>query len=123
MDTRNSIVLLAHAFAGWVLCGAIMGIGMTLTSIGNTLVLHAIGAPVIFGLLSLNYFRKFNYTTPLQTAIVFVSFVIFMDVFVVALLIEESFEMFRSVLGTWIPLFLIFISTYLAGLYSTPEVE
>jgi len=94
-----------------------MGIGMGVTSLENTLIIHAIGAPIIFVIISLVYFEKFNYTTLLQTAIAFVSFAVFMDVFVVSLLINKSFEMFASILGTWIPLALIFISTYLTGLY------
>lgn len=64
------------------------------------------------------YFKKFNYTNPLQTAIIFVSFVIFMDIFVIALLIEKSFVMFKSILGTWIPFILIILSTYLTGVYA-----
>ena len=115
---KKSMVILAHAFVGWALCGAIMGIGMAVTSIETTLVVHAIGALFIFIILSLVYFGKFNYTTPLQTAIIFVGFVIFMDVFVVALIINKSFEMFSSVLGTWIPFVLIFTSTYLTGIFS-----
>jgi hypothetical protein len=38
-----------------------------------------------------------------------------MDVFVVALLIERSFQMFASLLGTWIPFALIFLSSWAAG--------
>ena len=72
----------------------------------------------LFATISLIYYKKFNYTTPLQTAIVFVFFVVFMDVFVVALLIEKSFEMFTNILGTWIPFALIFVSAYLTGLYA-----
>lgn len=112
------VVILAHAFVGWVLCGAIMLIGRSVTSLQTTLIIHAISVFVIFAIIGLNYFKRFNYTTPLQTAIIFVSFVILMDVFIVALLIEKSFEMFRSILGTWIPFIFIFKATYLAGLYT-----
>ena len=112
------VVILAHAFVGWVLCGAIMLIGRSVTSLQTALIIHAIGVFVIFAIIGSNYFKRFNYTTPLQTAIIFVSFVILMDVFIVALLIEKSFEMFRSILGTWIPFIFIFKSTYLAGLYA-----
>ncbi|MHC4605189.1 MAG: hypothetical protein ACYS6W_17880 [Planctomycetota bacterium] len=112
---RKTVIILVHAFVGWALCGAIMAVGMQVTSIENTLVVHAIGAPIFFAAVSLVYFGKFGYTTPLQTAIVFVSFIVFMDIFVVALLIEKSFEMFTSILGTWIPVVLIFISAYLTG--------
>jgi hypothetical protein len=49
------------------------------------------------------------------TAALFLALVVFMDFFVVALLIEKSFDMFLSPLGTWIPFALIFLSTYFVG--------
>lgn len=94
-----------------------MGIGMAVTSEGNALIIHAVAAPIVFAVLSFIYFTKFDYTTPLQTAAIFVAFVIAVDVFVVALLILNSFEMFTSPLGTWIPFALILLATYLVGLY------
>lgn len=118
LSIRKLIIVLVHALIGWALCGATMGIGMAVTSIENALIIHAIAALIIFATISLIYYKKFNYTTPLQTAIVFVFFVVFMDVFVVALLIEKSFEMFTNILGTWIPFALIFVSAYLTGLYA-----
>jgi len=118
LSIRKLIIILVHALIGWALCGATMGIGMMVTSVENALIIHAITAPIIFATISLIYFKKFNYTTPLQTAIIFVFFVVFMDVFVVALLIEKSFKMFTNILGTWIPFALIFISAYLTGLYA-----
>jgi hypothetical protein len=92
-----------------------MGIGMAVTTMDNTLIAHAVGAPIFFAIVSLVYFSKFNYTTPLQTATLFISFVIAMDIFIIAVLINRSFEMFASLLGTWIPFVLIFTSTYLTG--------
>ncbi len=115
MNPKKLITLLVHAFIGWALCAATMGIGMATTSLQNALIVHAIGAPIFFTIVSLNYFKKFNYTTPLQTAMIFVGFVIVVDFFVVALLINRSLEMFGSLLGTWIPFALIFTSTYLTG--------
>jgi hypothetical protein len=41
-----------------------------------------------------------------------------MDFFIIALMIEKSFDMFKSILGTWIPFILIMLSTYLTGIYS-----
>ncbi len=110
------LTVLAFAFVGWAICGAIMGIGRAITSLENTLVIHAIGAPIVFGAFSRSYFKKFNYTSPLQTAAAFLGLVVFMDVFLIALFIEKSFAMFASILGTWIPFSLIFVSTYLTGL-------
>jgi hypothetical protein len=123
MNASKISVLLAHAFAGWMLCAATMGIGMAVTSINNALMIHAIAAPIFFAVISLVYFRRFNYTMPLQTAIIFIAFVIAMDLFVVAMLINRSFDMFTSLLGTWIPFALIFLSTWLTGLLTAKPLK
>jgi hypothetical protein len=116
MKASTMLIIFAHAFLGWALCAATMGIGMAVTTLENTLIIHAIAAPIFFAGVSLVYFRKFNFTSPLQTALIFVLFVIAMDFFVVAMLINRSFEMFTSLLGTWIPFGLIFLSTWITGL-------
>ena len=110
-----SIIILLGAL-GWALCGAIMFIGMSVIDLQTTLIVHAIGAPIIFSLISLFYFTRYNFTTPLQTATAFFLIVILLDFFIVALIINRSFDMFRSPLGTWIPFGLIFLSTYLTGI-------
>ena len=115
LSLNKAVVILIHAFVGWAFCAAIMGIGMAVTSLQTTLILHAIGGPIGFIIISLFYFNKFDYTSPLLTAIWFVAFVIFMDLFIVALLIEKSFAMFKSILGTWLPFTLIFLATYFTG--------
>lgn len=93
-----------------------MGIGLAKTTLQRALIIHALAAPIIFALVSTIYFALFAYTTPFVTAAAFVSIVIAMDVFVVALLMQHEFTMFKSVLGTWLPFVLIFASTYLVGL-------
>ena len=118
MNIREAIIVLVHALIGWALCAATMGIGMATLSMRNALIVHAVGAPIFFTVISLVYFYKFNYTSPLRTALIFVGFVITVDFFVVALLINRSLDMFTSLLGTWIPFALIFLSTYLTGLFS-----
>lgn len=119
MDTigaKKIIIILVHASAGWVLCGAVMFIGMAMTSVENTMIIHAILVPIIFAVISLIYYRRFNYTSPLQTAVVFLAFIVLLDIFVVSLLINKSLVMFESILGTWIPLASIFIVTYITGI-------
>ena len=115
MNTRKVLIILAHAFVGWALCTASMLIGMATMSIEGALIVHAIAAPVIATIVSLVYFNKFNYTSPLTTALIFVSFVIVVDFFLIALIINRSLEMFASPLGTWIPFALIFAATYVTG--------
>lgn len=113
---KQILIIIALGLLGWALCGAIMFVGMSVTSIEKTLIVHAIGAPVIFSLISLLYFKKFRFTSPLVTAVLFILIVMLMDFFLVALVINKSLEMFQSLLGTWIPFCLIFLSTYLTGL-------
>jgi hypothetical protein len=115
MNGKRIVILLIHAFVVWALCAATMGIGMAFITLEITLIIHAIGAPIFAAIVSLVYFARFNFTTPLQTALFFIGFVIVVDFFVVALLINRSLEMFTSLLGTWIPFVLIFASTYLTG--------
>ena len=80
-----------------------------------TLIIHAAGAPLGFAVISWCYFRRFSFSSPLATAALFLPTVIVLDIVIVAWLIEKSFAMFRSPLGTWIPFALIFSATYLTG--------
>ncbi len=50
-------------------------------------------------------------------ASIFVGFVILVDFFLVALIINKSMDMFASFIGTWLPFMLIFTATYLTGIY------
>lgn len=114
MPKKTSIVL-GFAFAVWAFCGALVGVGRQFMSLEATLIAHAIGAPVGAVFLSWLYFRNYGFTSPLVTAAIFVGSALALDVFVVAMLIEQSFEMFASVLGVWIPQALIFTATSLTG--------
>jgi hydrogenase-4 membrane subunit HyfE len=107
---------------GWALCGAVIGIGYSVTSQENTLIVHAIVAPIIFASLTLLYFRKVDHSSPFNTALTFTAIIITMDFFVSGLLIQGSLSMFSSILGTWIPFAEIFSATYLAGTFETRRV-
>lgn len=122
LSVRQMVVIGLSGLVGWALCGSIVFIGRSFMPMDTTLIVHALGAPVIFTTISWIYFTRFGYTRPLTTAAVFVGIVIFMDVFLVALIIERSMEMFESLIGTWIPWALIFLSTYLTGLYLESRV-
>ena len=117
------IIVAALGLIGWALCGAIMFVGMSVITIETTLIAHAIGAPVIFSMISWFYFTKLGYTSPLQTSVSFLLIVIFLDFFLVALVINRSLEMFQSLIGTWIPFGLIFLSTYFTGLIVEAQVK
>jgi len=116
VSTKSAAVTVAFALAGWALCVATMGVGMRMTSLENALSVHAVAAPVFFAALSFFYFHRETSWPPLYAATVFLGVVMFMDVFVVALFIERSFAMFESILGTWLPFLLIFVSSWWTGL-------
>ncbi len=116
LNLKKALSLLAHAFALWGFCAAVMGIGMAVMPLNTVLIVHAIAAPIIAAAVTSFYYWKFNHTTPLQTALCFVLFIILMDVIVVAMIINQSFEMFESFVGTWLVFMLIFAVTYLTGI-------
>jgi hypothetical protein len=118
MNLRNLAIVLAHAFIGWALCAAVMGIGMATLGTGKALIIHLIAAPIFFIIISSVYYRKFNFTSPLLTAIIFTIFVMGMDFFLVALIIMRSLDMFtgfNGFIGTWLPFTLIFSTTWITG--------
>lgn len=115
---KVAFVVLGLGVIGWALCGATIGVGRAVTSLENTLVIHAILAPVFFGVLSWVYHRRYAFTAPLTTAAIWIGVVIGLDAGLVAPVFEGSYEMFTSFLGTWLPFMLIFLSSYLAGRFA-----
>lgn len=123
LDISKVGIVMGHAFLGWALCAATMGLGMALVSEETAIIIHAIAAPIFFAGIAWVYFTRFHYTAPLQTALIFVGFVMFVDFFLVALVLLGSLDMFANLLGTWIPFALIFISTYGTGWLIVPKSE
>ena len=117
MDVKNWLTVLVHALVVWAICGAIMFIGMATTTMSVTLTVHAIAAPLASGHMALRYHRKHRHFPPIWVAAFFVGTALFVDFFLVAMVIERSFEMFASFTGLWLPMILIFIAAYLAGRY------
>jgi hypothetical protein len=114
----KAAVIAMHALAGWAYCGVLIGIGRRFLAMHTTLVVHAVGAPVGFALISLLYYRRFAFTNPWQTAVAFLGVVVVLDLFLVAPVFEKDYAMFSRVLGTWIPFALIFAATYFTGRWS-----
>jgi len=114
---QKTAIIMAFAVAIWAFCGAIIGIGRQFLDMDTTLIVHALGAPVGAAFFAAIYFRYFAFTRPLVTSVFFVAASLTLDVFVVAMLVEQSFEMFGSVLGVWIPQASIFLATFLTGIF------
>ena len=117
---KKAAIILGFGVAVWAFCGALVGVGRQFMSMDMTLIVHAVGAPV-GAIASWFYFRNFYFTRPLATAAIFVGLSLVLDVLIVALLIEKSFDMFSSFLGVWLPQALIFAATYSTGKFMAPE--
>ncbi len=118
---KKAAIILGFGVAVWAFCGALVGVGRQFMSMDMTLIVHAVGAPVGAAIASWFYFRNFYFTRPLATAAIFVGLSLVLDVLIVALLIEKSFDMFSSILSVWLPQALIFSATYSTGRFMTPE--
>lgn len=112
---RSTPRLVAHAFVGWALCGATMGLLVQVTTLGAALAVHAVAAPVFFGVIAWHYFRARGARDPLPTAAVWTAIVAVLDLVVVAGLWQGSLAMFGSIAGTWLPFALIFLATWAVG--------
>ncbi len=117
MELKKKSIVLLFALIGWLICASLMGVGMRLFPMQVALIIHAVGGTIAFGILSFTYHKKFNYTRPLMTALVFIGFTVLVDFFLVALIVNKSLDMFKSPLGTWIPFASIFVVTYLMGIW------
>jgi len=110
---RASLVaVLVHAIVGWAACGAIMGLLLATLALPTALVVHAIAAPIVFSALSAHLYTHHSRRPPLLVAFVFTASVTLLDAVIVAGVVQRSFAMFTSFVGTWLPLALIFASTY-----------
>jgi hypothetical protein len=105
----------SHGVVGWAICGATVAVGRQLVSLETTLVVHAIVAPLVFGVLARRYFHGFRQARPVTTALALVGIVIGLDALVVAPVFERSYAMFASPLGTWIPFASITVVSFAVG--------
>lgn len=107
--------LIGTGIAIWACCGAVMGLAQSLTTTDNALLIHAAAAPVVGAGLSFAYYRATRSDRFVFTAGVLTVTPAALDFFVVATLLLRSYGMFGSLIGTWIPFALIFVSSYLTG--------
>jgi hypothetical protein len=112
---KRRAVLILHALVGWAVCGVTIGVGRQTVALDTALLIHAAVAPLVFGVLSWLFFRWFPASSALGVALTMLGVVMGLDALLVAPLLERSYAMFESILGTWLPFASIFVASYLAG--------
>ena len=90
LGSKQIAIIVLLGLLGWALCGAIMFVGMSVMGLRTTLIVHAIGAPIIFTVISMFYYKKFHYTSALLTGGFFLAIVALMDFFLVGLVISRK---------------------------------
>jgi hypothetical protein len=117
-----SLIVGTFALAGWAFCAAIMGVLPPRVGMDAALLIHLLAGPIAFAALAFAYHRRFGDFSPLPVAAAFVAVAIALDVLLVAFVILGSFDMFRSVIGTWLPFLLIFLASWAAGKWSRRRI-
>ncbi len=79
------------------------------------IVVRALASPVVFACVSASYFRGPHAWAPLRAAATIALLVGLLDLVIVASFIQRSLVMFRSFVGSWLPLLLAFAATWTTG--------
>jgi hypothetical protein len=106
---------LVHATVGWVLCAGIVAPLLAATSPGVAIFGHGIAAPLVFAGVSVSYFLRRGAWTPLRAALFFAFVVAMLDLVIVACFVMRSLAMFQSFAGSWLPLLLVAVATFVTG--------
>lgn len=115
-DTARTLTRVGvHATVGWAMCGSTMALLLGTTSLRTALAVHALAAPVIFAVVSASYFRGPHAWPPFRAATVFAALAFLFDLVIVAGFVQRSLAMFQSFIGSWLPLALIILATWMTG--------
>jgi hypothetical protein len=109
------VYLLGLAVVLWAACGAVMAFGRQVWSLDTALWIHLAAAPAVAFLVARVHKRLAPDFGPVLRATAITGIVVGLDVGVVVPIFEGSFAMFRSLVGTWLPLAAIFLASLAAG--------
>lgn len=107
--------LMLHGLMGASLCAALMAGLLGAGALRAAPVVHALMAPLIFAWIAVRYFGARGARNPLPTALFFTAGLALIELLVVAGLVQGSLDMYRSVLGAWLPYALVFAVTWATG--------
>lgn len=114
IEARERPALAAAAgwgIAAWAACGLVMALGRAAFGLEVALWVHLAAAPAIALAAAVLCWNHARHPGPLATAAILAGVPAALDALVVAPILERSFAMFASPLGTWIPLSLIFVAS------------
>jgi hypothetical protein len=110
------VYLFGLALLLWVACGTVMAVGRRLWGLDAALKVHLAAAPITAFLVAAAHVLIAPGFGSLLRAMAITALVVVLDALIVAPILEHSYAMFRSVIGTWLPFALIFFASLAAGL-------
>ncbi len=112
---RSAARLVVHGAVGWAACAAAMAGVFAVGGVGAALVTRALAAPFVFSAVSRSYFRPAGARDPLPTAFAFAIIAVVLDLAVFAAGVRREITVSEGVLGVSLPLFLVFVTTWITG--------
>jgi menaquinone-dependent protoporphyrinogen oxidase len=104
-----------HAIAGWAVCATVMAGLLWATTAQVAMIIHGLLVPIVFAGVASRYFRARGAREPRATALAFAALTAFLDLVIVAGLVQHSAALVKSVWGFWLPLATIFLVTWTVG--------
>jgi len=115
---------LRWAVVGWIVCGLVFAVARAGLGVDAAVLIHLLAAPVIGATVTLLLWNHPRHPGIAGTAATLAGTAALLDAIVVAPFLEQSFAMFASLAGTWIPLALIFAASAATGaLLSRPAAR
>jgi len=90
---------------------------------GTAVTVHAVAAPIVFGVIARRYFGVRGARPPFGVAAAFTAIVAALDLGLVAGIAQQRLAMPKSIMGFWLPLTLIFVVTWAIGVVQTMTVR
>jgi proline iminopeptidase len=99
------------AIACWMACGATFGLARSALGVDAAIWIHLVAAPVIGAVATFLLWDDPRHPGIVGTAATIAGTAALLDAIVVAPFLEQSYAMFGSLAGTWIPLLFIFAAS------------
>ncbi|HTR12567.1 MAG TPA: hypothetical protein VMI72_04725 [Roseiarcus sp.] len=110
------VYLVALSLVLWSACGAVIAMERRPWPIDKTLRIRLVAAPMFAFLVSAAHNLLAPEFAAATRATAVTGLIVALDALIVAPLFEHSYEMFRSVIGTWLPFPAIFLASWAAGI-------
>lgn len=114
---RSIVRLFEYGVVGWAASAAVLVGLLAISTLGVTLTLHAVLAPLVFGALAVRYQRVVGARAPLVMAAGWTAIVALLHVLVLEVLIARAVSL-PGLWAFWLPLALIFLASLGAGALS-----